>query len=93
MLGVSWRVRGRGGFSTCNTTLHKPLEGDFLFAPLFGGLPALQGDAFFLCVILLGAKGSTATAASVNNVGCSFIQRVVNMAAALVLPRGREGVS
>jgi hypothetical protein len=34
----------------------KPLEGDFLFAPLFVGLPTLQGDALFGASFLFEQK-------------------------------------
>ncbi len=46
MLRISWRAGGNGSGSKCNTMPPKPLKGDFLFAPLFVGLPTLQGDAF-----------------------------------------------
>ncbi len=47
MLRDSRRAGGNGGGSGCITMPPKPLEGDFLFAPLFVGLPTLQGDALF----------------------------------------------
>ena len=42
-----WKAGGNGGGGRCNTMPPKPLEGDFLFAPLFVRLPALQGDKMF----------------------------------------------
>jgi hypothetical protein len=45
MLRDIQRASGDGCGSRCNTMPPKPLEGDFLFAPLFFGLPTLQGDA------------------------------------------------
>ena len=92
MMGVSWRVGGRGEFSTCNTTLQAS-RGRLSLCPSLWWTPGLTRGCVFLCVVLVGAEGSTTTTASVNNVGRSFIERVVNMAAALVLPQGREGVS
>jgi hypothetical protein len=47
MLRISRRASGDGSSSRCNTMPPKPLEGDFLFATLFVGLPTLQGDALF----------------------------------------------
>ncbi len=47
MLRVGRIAGGDGGGSGCNTMPPKPLEGDFLFAPLFVGLPTLRGDALF----------------------------------------------
>ena len=47
MLRVDRRGGGNGGGSGCNAMLPKPLEGDFLFSPLFFGLPTLRGDALF----------------------------------------------
>ena len=38
---------GNNGGSGFNTMPPKPLEGDFLFSPLFFGLPTLRGDALF----------------------------------------------
>jgi hypothetical protein len=56
MLHNSWRVGGDDGGSGCNTMPPKPLEGDFLFAPLFVGLSTLQGDALFIALFLLEQK-------------------------------------
>jgi hypothetical protein len=56
MLRNSWRAGGNGGGSGCNTMPPKPLEGDFLFAPLFFGPPTLQGDALFGALFLLEQK-------------------------------------
>jgi hypothetical protein len=47
MLRVDRRGGGDGGGSGCNAMRPKPLEGDFLFPPLFFGLPTLRGDALF----------------------------------------------
>jgi hypothetical protein len=47
MLRVDRRGGGNGGGSGCNAMLPKPLEGDFLFSPLFFGLLTLRGDALF----------------------------------------------
>jgi hypothetical protein len=47
MLRVDRRAGGIGGGSGCNTMPPKPLGGDFLFPPLFVGLPSLRGDALF----------------------------------------------
>ena len=47
MLRVDSRGGGDGGGSGCNATPPKPLEGDFLFTPLFFGLPTLRGDSMF----------------------------------------------
>ena len=47
MLRVDRRGGGDGSGSGCNAMPHKPLEGDFLFSPLFFGLPTLRGDALF----------------------------------------------
>jgi hypothetical protein len=47
MLRVDWRAGGIGGGSGCNTMPPKPRKGDFLFPPLFVGLPSLRGDALF----------------------------------------------
>ncbi len=52
MLHVSQRAGGNGSGSRCNTMPPKPLEGDFLFAPLFVGLPTLRGDALFGALFL-----------------------------------------
>jgi len=41
MLRVDCRGGGDGGGSECNAMPPKPLEGDFLFTPLFFGLPTL----------------------------------------------------
>jgi hypothetical protein len=56
MLHNSWRAGGNGSGSGCNTMLPKPLEGDFFFAPLFVGLPTLQGDTLFSALSLLEQK-------------------------------------
>jgi hypothetical protein len=47
MLRVDRRAGGIGGGSGCNTMPPKPLGGDFIFPPLFVGLPSLRGDALF----------------------------------------------
>ena len=47
MLHIDRSGGGDGGGSGCNAMPHKPLEGDFLFPPLYFGLPALRGDALF----------------------------------------------
>ncbi len=56
MLRVDRSGGGDGGGSGCNAMPHKPLEGDFLFSPLFFGLPALRGDALFGASFLLEQK-------------------------------------
>jgi hypothetical protein len=56
MLRNSWRASGNGGGSGFNTMPPKSLEGDFLFAPLFFGLPTLQGDALLSASFLLEQK-------------------------------------
>jgi hypothetical protein len=56
MLRVDRRGGGDGGGSGCNAMLHKPLEGDFLFPPLFFGLPTLRGDALFGALFSLEQK-------------------------------------
>jgi hypothetical protein len=56
MLRISWRARGDGGGSGCNTMPPKPLEEDFLFAPLFVRFPTLQGDALFGALFSLEQK-------------------------------------
>ncbi len=56
MLRVGWRAGGNCGGSGCNTMLPKPLEGDFLFAPLLVGLPILRGEALFGASFLLEQK-------------------------------------
>ena len=53
MLRIGRRAGGNDSGSGCNTMLPKPLEGDFLFAPLFLGFPTLQGDALFGASFLL----------------------------------------
>ena len=47
MLRVDRRAGGIGGGSGFNTMPPKPLEGDFLFPPLFLGLLSLEGDTLF----------------------------------------------
>jgi hypothetical protein len=56
MLHVDRRGGGDGGGSGCNAMPHKPLEGDFLFSPLFFGLPTLRGDALFGALFSLEQK-------------------------------------
>ncbi len=56
MLCVNRRGGGDGGGSVCNAMRPKPLEGDFLFSPLFFGLPTLRGDTLFGTLFLLEQK-------------------------------------
>ncbi len=56
MLHVNHRGGGDGGGSGCNAIPPKPLERDFLFPPLFFGLPTLRGDALFGALFLLEQK-------------------------------------
>jgi hypothetical protein len=56
MLRIHRRGGGNGSGSGCNAMPHKPLDGDFLFSPLFFGLPTLRGDALFGASFLLEQK-------------------------------------
>ncbi len=53
MLRVDRRGGGDGGSSGCNAMPPRPLEGDFLFTPLFFGLPTFRGDALFGAIFSL----------------------------------------
>ena len=56
MLRIDCRGGGNGGGSGCNAMRPKSLEGDFLFSPLFFGLPTLRGDALFGALFSLEQK-------------------------------------
>ena len=56
MRRVDCRGGGDGGGSKCNGMQPKPLDGDFLFPPLFFGLPTLRGDTLFGALFSLEQK-------------------------------------
>ena len=60
MLRVGCRDGGNGGGSGFNTIMSRPLEKDFLFSPLFFGLPTLRGDSLFGASFSLEQEGSAA---------------------------------
>ena len=56
MLRINHRVGDDGGGNGFNTMSPKPLEGDLLLAPLFVGLPTLQGGVLFGTLFSLEQK-------------------------------------
>ena len=106
MLRVGRRGGGDGGGSGCNVIPPKPLEGDFLFFPLFFGLPTLCRDALFgiWCIVLTGASIGDRDASSTQrsypvppgparDAAPLIFCGVVSAVAPLALPRSREGGS
>jgi hypothetical protein len=68
MLRVGCRDRGNGGGSRFNTIMLRPLEGDFLFPPLFLDSQPYEGRGLIVRrIVLVGGKQSTTAFVSISD--------------------------